>query len=501
MAPHATLLLCTTLALLGYATWVHIKYRLDCRQFARAHGCKPTPKSYGTSVILGLDTLPDLIRAIRQHRLLDLGCEVFERYGHTFSATELGRDHIVTIDPDNIKTVLSLQFKDYAVGYRLDAFRPLLGESVFDTDGEAWARSRALIRPSFARDQIADLTSLESLFQDLLALLPRDGKTVVDLQPMFYRYTLDSACDFLFGRSAGTLRGEHSGTDFESAFEYAKQAMLVRGTIGRLSMLYRDRKAEKAYRTCRDFAGQFVDEAIRKASGSGTTAEHDSSKRIFSHELAVRTTSRKVVLDECMSLLLAGRDTTASLLGNLFFMLAKNPAIWDKIREEVAFLDGRPPSYDELRQLRYVQRCVNESLRLHPVIPRNERQAVRHTVLPNGGGIDGCSPVFVARGRVVAWNIHAMHRRKDIYGPDADDFRPERWENEELRPQWAYLPFNGGPRICIGQQYALTEAGYGLVRMAQEFSVLKSEDDGPWVESLAITVFPRNGVKVSLTPA
>jgi cytochrome P450 len=94
-----------------------------------------------------------------------------------------------------------------------------------------------------------------------------------------------------------------------------------------------------------------------------------------------------------------------------------------------------------------------------------------------------------------------MHRRKDIYGPDADDFRPERWESGDLRPQWAYLPFSGGPRICIGQQYALTEAGYVLVRMVQEFRELQSRDDGPWVESLAITVSSFNGAKVSLVPA
>jgi cytochrome P450 len=94
-----------------------------------------------------------------------------------------------------------------------------------------------------------------------------------------------------------------------------------------------------------------------------------------------------------------------------------------------------------------------------------------------------------------------MHHRKDIYGPDAEDFRPERWENAQLRPQWAFLPFNGGPRICIGQQYALAEVGYVLVRMAQEFRRLRSEDEGVWEESLAITLAPRNGVKVSLSPA
>ncbi|GIK06294.1 hypothetical protein Aspvir_001941 [Aspergillus viridinutans] len=201
-----------------------------------------------------------------------------------------------------------------------------------------------------------------------------------------------------------------------------------------------------------------------------------------------------------MNVLLAGRDTTASLLGNLFFMLAKKPEIWNRLRAEIASLEGRAPTYEELRGLRYVQCCINESLRLHPVVPRNERQAVRDTVLPLGGGSDGLSPVFVPKGTIVSYNVYAMHRRPEFYGPDAEEFRPERWEDGKLQPRWGYLPFNGGPRSCIGQRYALTEVSYVLVRMAQEFRILESRDPGPWEESLALTLCSRNGRRVCLVP-
>lgn len=134
-------------------------------------------------------------------------------------------------------------------------------------------------------------------------------------------------------------------------------------------------------------------------------------------------------------------------------------------------------------------------------MPRNEREAVRDTVLPLGGGKDGASPVFVPKGTLVAYNVYAMHRRTDIYGEDADDFRPERWEDGRLLPRWGYLPFNGGPRICIGQRYALTEVAYTLVRMAQEFGRLESTDSRPFEESLALTLCTRNGTKVYLASA
>jgi len=94
-----------------------------------------------------------------------------------------------------------------------------------------------------------------------------------------------------------------------------------------------------------------------------------------------------------------------------------------------------------------------------------------------------------------------MHRRKDIYGPDAEEFRPERWgPKEALRPGWGYLPFNGGPRICVGQQFALAEASYTIVRLVQEFGDIIDRDGTEWVEQLSLTMASGKGVKVTLVP-
>jgi cytochrome P450 len=92
-----------------------------------------------------------------------------------------------------------------------------------------------------------------------------------------------------------------------------------------------------------------------------------------------------------------------------------------------------------------------------------------------------------------------MHRRKDLWGENAEAFEPERWES--IRPTWEYQPFGGGPRICPGQQLALTEASYVLVRMAQEFKSVESRDDRPWTEDLKLTAANLHGCRVALTPA
>jgi cytochrome P450 len=146
-------------------------------------------------------------------------------------------------------------------------------------------------------------------------------------------------------------------------------------------------------------------------------------------------------------------------------------------------------------------RCANEllALRLYPIVPFNLRCALKDTCLPVGGGPDGTSPVFIPKGHEVIYSVYTMHRDYEIYGPDADEFRPERWE--KLRPGWAYLPFNGGPRICIGQQFALTEAGYTTVRIMQEFERIENRDPSPWIEDFKLTLSSANGTRVSMTPA
>ena len=93
-----------------------------------------------------------------------------------------------------------------------------------------------------------------------------------------------------------------------------------------------------------------------------------------------------------------------------------------------------------------------------------------------------------------------MHRRKDYYGADANEYRPERWADPTFRPGWAYIPFSGGPRICVGQQFALTEAGYTIVRMMQKYKAVEKRDNTPYQECVRITLSLNNGVKVGLVP-
>lgn len=356
---RAPLLLAGLIAL----AYLFLRRVLQRRQTARRYGCQPVAHSLNWDPFLGLDLIPLTIRAAREHKMLEHSCRHFRELGTTWKAREMLNTVVVTIEPENVKAILSTSFKDYGVGFRLEHFAPLLGAGIFDSDGEHWAASRALVRPNFARDQVADLTSFESLIQDMFALLPRDGTTVVDLQALFFRYTMDSATEFLFGQSVGTLKKDESELGFAEAFSYSQKAIITRAMFGPLAAFYRDAKATKCNAICRDFARIFVDQAVSTVEAeekSGGAEQDGRQKYIFSQALARHTSDRTRILDELMNILLAGRDTTASLLSNMFFMLAKNPRCWEKLRNEVAGLDGRPPTYEELRSLKYVQYCMNE---------------------------------------------------------------------------------------------------------------------------------------------
>lgn len=183
-----------------------------------------------------------------------------------------------------------------------------------------------------------------------------------------------------------------------------------------------------------------------------------AARYVFLHELASQTSDKVKIRDELLNILLAGRDTTAALLSNVWFELSKRPAILARLREDVDALDGEIPSIEQLKNMKYLRAVLNESLRLYPIVPHNNRQALEDTFLPLGGGKDGASPVFVPKGQIVEWSLYDMHRRRDLYGEDAHLFKPERWLDQKdrkgLRVGWEFLPFNGGPRICIGRTFS-----------------------------------------------
>ena len=452
------------------------------RRLRKKNGCAPAKTQPSYDPILGLDLLWEGYTYLKQHNILESSLDRFKKLNvRTYQITLLRQEIIVTMEPLNVKTMLSLDFKNWSVGEdRKKYLAPFIGEGIFTTDGAAWQHSRNMLRPSFVRTQIEDLDIFERHFNQLNRAIPHDGSTV-DLQGFFFGLTLDIATEFLFGESTNSLTPDGSSQsidEFVEAFTYCSNIFEAEDSVfGPFDIFLPNRRFNRSckivhgtyrsssttFRTQQLTALAFVDSLVEKAlvnRSSHTTEEKRSGTRyVFLDELLTQTTDRIRIRSECLNILGAGRDTTASLLSNLLFEISRRPDVWSNLQKEVDALSGSQPSYGQLKNMKYLRALINESLRLYPVAPENSRQAIADTFLPVGGGKDETSPVFITKGQIVGWSLYAMHRRKDFYGEDADIFRPERWldhgDVKGLRVEWEYLPFNGGPRICLGRTYFL----------------------------------------------
>ncbi|KAI2464671.1 putative N-alkane-inducible cytochrome P450 [Annulohypoxylon bovei var. microspora] len=468
-----------------------IARQLEIRAFKKANGCLPPPREPQPEHIIGLAAWRRLRRERRDRITLKETTRRAKELGYTSSLVMAGNHFTVTVDPVNLKHMLATNFNDFGLGPREVPLGPVLSGGIFISDGEAWQHSRALIRPAFTRTQVADLSSLESHTQDLLQRIPKGDGVTFDLKPLFYNMTLDSATDFLLGHSvrSQTSAPGSPARNFLEAFDYAEEVLQKRSELGKHAWIIRDKKFDRACKTIKDFTNGFIQEALR--------GEMKSGRYNLLAEIAGACRDEDKIRSELLGVLLAARDSTASVLSSAFWEMARNPDIWNKLMAEVETLGGRMPDYESLKEMKYLRALLNETLRLWPPLPRNVRFARKDTVLPRGGGPDKMSPVFVAKGSPVFYCVWAMHRLPEFWGPDADVFRPERWLEDDYRPGWAYLPFNGGPRLCIGQQNALIEGSYCIVRLMQEFKRLEPRDNHPWTEHLSIGLSNEHGCKVA----
>ncbi|KAI2601995.1 cytochrome P450 52E1 [Hypoxylon sp. NC1633] len=474
------------------------QYRVHMEQ----QGCGLLP-SYPNDRF-GLRFLSDTARRIESHTLLVGWSQLFETLGHTFSHRLFPNtgDMIATDEPDNVRAVLSTRFDDWDLPQmRIRAFLPVLGRhSIFTTNGDAWRHARATLRPAFVRDQVADLRCLDRHISKLISRIPHDGSRF-DLQRMFSMLTTDTISDFMFGRSTEILGDQPDDSlRFGRCFDVSIQKIANRARLGWLTLLLGDRELDE----CTTFMNAYVERYIAEVRmQQGEEMKGAEGKRhMFLNDLLRTGEPDEVIRDHLMSIFTAGRDTTTSVLSYLFFELSRRPDVVTAIQCEIRALDlldeNQLPPWEVLRNMKYLNWSIKEALRLNPPVATNAREAVHDTVLPTGGGPDGKSPVFVMKGTTIRYMPWAMHRRRDIYGSDANEFRPERWDT--LRPTYEYVPFNAGPRICVGQQFALTQMAFVTFRLLQAFKTVERRDDRPFVQKFGVNTSMLHGCWVSMAP-
>ncbi|KAL2037979.1 hypothetical protein N7G274_009198 [Stereocaulon virgatum] len=477
------------------------KYGVETN-FGNQNGCKPPASVLAYKWPLALDVVQRGFRAGRQKKLLSLFTDYWGYLGPTVEISILGGTGYATMEPENIEAVLSTRFEDFHLGPRNLAMSAMIGEGIFTQDGPAWKHSRELLRRQFVRMQYQNLEGFREHVDNLVESLSV-SPGIVDLQPHFYRLTLNTTIAMILGQSVESFNHE-IGDLFSKSFNKASLVTATRVRLGDLYFLYAPRGFFAACKTVKSYTEQFVRDALQqKHDRIKSPDEHTFINDLYSeynHDV-------RLVRDQVINVLIAGRDTTAATMSYAFRLLVRHPDVLKKLRIEVESIIGRDEDITRayIQRMPYLQNILKETLRLYPPVPINTRFCKQATILPLGGSPDGRSPILIRPGMPVAYSVYHMQRRKDLYGSDAGSFRPERWEGSELADlKWGYLPFNGGPRLCLGKDFGLMLASYGIARIIQAFPKIELapgelwEEPGTERQHLTLTLSNADGCKVLL---
>lgn len=368
--PH-TILACLLFYTVYYVHW-QLTVGASRRRLIKEHGCKPIKPQPGLNdfphSIIGWKLFRAQAKDYNARALLESNQTRFKHYNaHTLNLRFLHMNVIMTKNPENLKAMMATSFKDFNLpDNRRASFIPLLGRGIFTSDGAAWHQSRELLRPNFVRAQVADLETFEVHVSHLIEAIPRDGSTV-DLQELFFRLTMDSATEFLFGESTNGLApgtSTESNSRFTAAYNRSQERVgrAIRAPWGAL-LFGSEFKADVKY--VQDFVDRYVKRGLEYRRNHDLE-KSEGGRYVFLHELAKRTDDPVRIRSELLNVLLAGRDTTASLLSNVFFVLARTPSVWAKLREEVDSLNGERPTYEQVKDMKYLKAVLNECKQRSP---------------------------------------------------------------------------------------------------------------------------------------
>jgi cytochrome P450 len=397
--------------------------------------------------------------------------------------------------PDYIRRILVENHRNYSKNSPGNLMlKPLLGNGLLLSEGDFWLRQRRLMQPAFHKQRIQAFGELmASATEEMMERWrAHDPNKVLDISEEMMRLTLS-----IVGRALFSLDLSEEADTVGEAFSYTNEFISARFRQYLPPPLSWPTPANQRFHKARlklvRVVQDIIDERRKAAAGSGKESVQDD---LLGMLLAARDEDTgegmtdQHIQDEVMTLLLAGHETTANALTWTFYLLSQNPDVEQKLRAELKdVLGGAMPGLSDLVDLPYNRMVIQEALRLYPPAWILSRKAETDDALgdyhiPAGSVVD-ISPLF-------------MHRHPN-YWKDPLRFAPERFSPEEVekRPQYAYFPFGGGPRLCIGRDFALAEAQIILAAVASRFELRLASGKQVELDPL-ITLRARGGMPMFL---
>jgi cytochrome P450 len=381
--------------------------------------------------------------------------------------------------PDLIRQVLVTEADAFVKDRGLDATRPLLGNGLLTSEGEFHLRQRRLAQPAFHRQRIPGYaeTMVGCTLERASAWRHLQR---VDLAQEMMSLTLDVVARTLFGADIGQDMGALS-----EALNYCT-AQFTAPRIAFLPILHRlPLPSTLRFRAYASQLKATIDAIIQGRRGNPKGDRGDLLSMLLAAQEQETMTDLQL-RDECLTLFLAGHETTANALTWTLYLLDQHPNVAERLRAELDEVVGkRAVSLDDVPKLELADKVVRESWRLYPPAWTLGRRAIRRVQL--GGFV-------IPEGATVVTSQWVMHR-SPTYFPEPERFRPERWTSEFIAslPRFAYFPFGGGTRICIAEAFARTETILVLATLLRDWS-FRCQPGRPVVPQPHITLRPRGGL-------
>ncbi|KAE9319980.1 hypothetical protein PR003_g17837 [Phytophthora rubi] len=432
--------------------------------------------------------------------------------------------------PELVEDVLVTHADSFGKGeYVHEVLGDLMGDGIFAVDGHKWMRQRKTASNLFSMRELRESMAavVRSNVFTLNGVLQRamDQDEPVDLFQVFTRFTFEVISEIAFGVKLGGLATE-SEHPVETAFNFAQQRMFERfleptwwWKLQRWLDVGAEHKLKKKIEVIDDACYSIISRSMAERqvkSGddeNGEVSTETEKRDVISLFLdgvsnddasADEELDPKYLRDIVVSFMTAGRDTTTAALSWFFYTLTQHPEVEAKIRQELAskipeLIDGTISSLSmaQANELVYLEAVVKEALRLNPAVPSNIREALRDVVL--------CDGTVVKAGEAVSWSSYSMGRMPHVWGPDAKEFKPERWIDATTGKLIAVSPlkftlFNTGPRVCLGAKLAMMEIKITAASVLSKFH-LTAVPGQKITYRLSLSLAMKDGFKVKVGKA
>jgi cytochrome P450 len=434
----------------------------------------PGPKGHfllGSILEVGRDWLTSYSRFAKEY-----GDVVFFRMAHV--------PVCILVHPREIEDVLITNSANFTKSADYRALGRVLGKGLLTSEGGFWRRQRGLIQPAFRRENILAYVPVMTRATETMLNSWGDNEAR-NIHADLMRLTLDVVAQCLFGAEVSGA-AERVGKAMEVVTDRfitdASQAMLFPFDIP-------DVFAWERRRAIREL-NEIINGIIRERRAS-TRPRHDLLQTLLAVRDAEGKPMREVQLrDELMTLFLAGHETTAITLSWTCYLLTLNPHVEAKLIEELyTVLGTRTPVPEDIPRLRYVEMVLKEAMRLYPAVWGIGRRAISECEF-GGYRVPAGTNIFMFQ-----W----LTQRDPRFFPDPERFDPERWREDPVRsgkiPRFAYFPFGGGPRVCVGASFAMIEATLLLAMIQQKYHL--ELYPGHRIDTLAsVTLRPKHGIRV-----